>query len=358
MRTRDLKALALAASLMASPVFAGTPDGLVTSKTKLSLFTTAGIKSSAVHVDTNDGIVTLYGKVPSAEQKTVAERTARDVSGVRDVKNLLQVVRAADETGVARTDKEIMSKVEKELKAAATLKSSSISVKSVDKGVVLLSGDAKTLSDQLQAVTIADRVPGVRRVASEIKGPDVFGNDERVTFLNRPSNTAAKSEPKPTQTKSSGSDMRISAAVKMKLLTASQVPSTEISVDTDDGVVTLFGIVPSTEVSKAAVAEASKVSGVHRVQNNLEVVPSSQKKVVDAKDDDIYRDLSLAFKNRSELNDVKTAVKNGMVVLSGTVDSSWDEMTAMRAARTVNGVRGVDNQLKLKERSSEPASRL
>jgi len=56
--------------LFSASAFAATPDGLVTSKTKLSLWTTAGVRSGAVHVDTTDGIVTLSGKVPTAEQRT------------------------------------------------------------------------------------------------------------------------------------------------------------------------------------------------------------------------------------------------------------------------------------------------
>jgi osmotically-inducible protein OsmY len=30
-----------------------------------------------VHVDTNDGVVTLYGKVPSAEQRALAGQAAK-----------------------------------------------------------------------------------------------------------------------------------------------------------------------------------------------------------------------------------------------------------------------------------------
>jgi len=45
----------------------------------------------AVGVETNDGIVRLYGKVPKAEDKFEAERVARRTKGVRDVTNELRV---------------------------------------------------------------------------------------------------------------------------------------------------------------------------------------------------------------------------------------------------------------------------
>jgi hyperosmotically inducible periplasmic protein len=330
-----------AALLLSLPAFAATtPDGLITSKAKLSLWTTAGVRSTSVHVDTNDGMITLYGKVPTAEQKAIAEKTAREIMGARGVTNLLQVVAESQEKAVAVNDKDISNAATKLLNADASLKDSKITVKSVDKGLVLLSGEAKTFSDHLRAVAIVDRVPGVRRVASEVKSPDVFGNDERVTFV-----PAGKNAPAETRTNSS--DMRMTAAVKLRLFTAAEIPSGEISVDTEDGVVMLFGIVPTAAVKAAAGAEARKVKGVVRVDDQLEVVATAQKKVVDAKDADITRDLALAVKDRTDFKTVTTLVKNGIVRISGTVGTGWDEVNVVRVVRLVSGVRGVEDQLKV-----------
>jgi osmotically-inducible protein OsmY len=44
-----------------------------------------------VGVETNDGTVRLYGKVPRVEDKFEAERIARRTKGVREVKNELRV---------------------------------------------------------------------------------------------------------------------------------------------------------------------------------------------------------------------------------------------------------------------------
>src|SRR5215470_18637842 len=44
-----------------------------------------------VGVETNGGIVRLYGKVPTAEDKFEAERVARRANGVKDVNNELRV---------------------------------------------------------------------------------------------------------------------------------------------------------------------------------------------------------------------------------------------------------------------------
>lgn len=344
MRLTMLKALVLSATLLAVPALAGAPDGLLTSKTKLSLWTTAGIRSTTVHVDTNDGVVTLYGKVPTSAQKALAEKTAREIAGVRGVKSLLQVVRAGDEQRVERSDQDTREAAEKLLKADASLKASRITVKSVDKGVVLLTGEARTFGDHLRAVVLVDRMPGVRRVASEVKGPDGFRDDERVIFLSAPLSKEAAA------VRDSAADMRISVGVKLRLLTAAQVPSAEISVDTEDAVVTLFGIVPTADVKSAAAAEAGKVDGVARVLNQLEVVPSAQKKAVEAKDADLTRDLGLALKDRPELKGVTTSVRNGVVQLTGTVGSGWDELNAARVVRRVAGVRAIEDHLKVQQK--------
>ncbi len=337
----SLQSLILAATLATSP-----PDAFLTSKAKLSLWTTAGVKSSTVHVDTTDGVITLYGKVPTDAQRTLAAKTASEIVGVKSVQNLLQVVPVKEELVTARADKDIKDLADKRLKADPALKDSRISVKSVDKGMVLLTGEARTYGDHLRALALVDRIPGVKRIASEVKTPGDFREDERITFIG-PVKPAADAKAPVAEPKSGATDTRISAEVKLRLLTAAQVPSTEISVDTDDGVVTLFGIVPTADVKSAAGAEAGKVTGVQQVDNQLEVVPSASKKAVEAKDGDISRDLALAVKDRPEFKNVKTSVKNGTVMLTGSVPSGWDQLNALRVTRSVAGVRSVENQLKV-----------
>jgi len=48
-----------------------------------------------VSVETNDGTVRLTGKVPTVEDKFVAERVARKTTGVREVRNELRVESSA-----------------------------------------------------------------------------------------------------------------------------------------------------------------------------------------------------------------------------------------------------------------------
>lgn len=336
MKNRLLKALTLGFVLGAAPVFAAVPDGLITAKAKMALWTSE-VRSTAVRIDTNDGVVTLSGKVPSAEKKNLAEQKVRSLDGVRSVKNMLQVVPAAEEKRVETADKDVEKRAKEALSDDAQLKDAKIKVRSVENGVVMLDGETQSYNDQLRAIALVDRLPGVRRVDSQVKGPDGLSDDERGGFGHD------------QQAKKTASDPRITGAVKMKLLTTSQIPSTEISVDTMNGVVTLFGMVPTDQVKHTAEAEAGRVSGVKKVDNQLEVVPSADKQTVQARDEDLTRDLKLAFKDRPEFNDVTTAVRNGVVQLSGKVASGWEELSAVRTARMVKGVKGVTNLLKVDE---------
>ncbi len=362
MKTTILKGLVLSGLLMGAPVLAATPDGFITTKAKLSLLTTGGVRGNSVHVDTNDGIVTLYGKVPNAEQKITAEKAVTKVDGVRQVKNLLQVVADADAKRIERSDNDIKDSAEKLLKDDLALRDSKIGVKSVDKGIVLLNGKAASVTDHLRAVALVDGIAGVRRVATEVEAPDRLG--EGPVFLNENHHDSMKADAKAKKEEVKGDvavksrearnsldDMRISSAVKMRLWTTANVPSTEINVDTSNNVVTLFGMVPTNEAKTLAENEAAKVDGVTKVENQIQVVPNSQKQMVVAKDKDVQNNLKAVFKDRAELKGVATDVKAGVVRLTGTVDSGWDRMNAVRLARTTPGVRAVEEQLLVKGES-------
>ena len=70
---------------------------------------------------------------------------------------------------VDRSDADVKDAVQGAFKANAKLKDSGISVASVNKGVVLLSGKAKSLESHLEAVQVASAVKGVRRVSTEVQ---------------------------------------------------------------------------------------------------------------------------------------------------------------------------------------------
>jgi hyperosmotically inducible protein len=163
--------LGLGLGLMtAGSVFADSPDTWITTKAMIALLTADDVSVTAVNVDTVEGNVTLHGKVKSEGEKERAAVAVRKVDGVKKVQNLLQVVPDAFKDAMNVADSSIKEGVEASLKTATTLKD--VKVASVNKGVVLLSGKTDGLGQKLSAIEAAYKVPGVRRVASEIQTVD------------------------------------------------------------------------------------------------------------------------------------------------------------------------------------------
>jgi hyperosmotically inducible periplasmic protein len=152
---------------------AGAPsDAWITTKAKLALLTTEGVSVTDVKVDTVKGAVTLHGKVETAAEKDKAAAVVSKIDGAKSVDNLLQVVPARKEDAVQASDDQIKQQIADALGKDKSLADSNIDVQSVNAGVALLGGTATSLTDQLRAVEIAADVRGVRRVVSEVQGPE------------------------------------------------------------------------------------------------------------------------------------------------------------------------------------------
>lgn len=337
---RALLATVLACAL-AAPALAVPPDAWITTKSKLALLTTEGVSATAVSVDTTNQQVTLHGKVRSAEEKAKAETVVKTIDGVKSVRNLLEVVAPQHEKAVQRSDDDIKTQVNTALQAQPSLKDSAITVQSVNNGVVLLGGTAATLTDHLGAVEVAAGVPDVRHVSSEIQSPDTLADKE--IWRER---TAQKSDDA-YDTGDAARDLYITSMAKMRLLADSRTPALDINVDTRDGVVTLFGIVPGNEAKRAAEADVRKVSGVTQVKNDLQVVASAKQPAVKAQDEDIQRDVKKNLEDRAGLKDVDIAVKNCVARLTGTVPTGTQRLEAAVVARSTIGVCSVQDDLRI-----------
>jgi len=169
MRRNGIVGLALAAALgLAAPqARPDTGDAWLTTKVKIALLTAEGVSATAVNVDSQEGTVTIHGKVKTEAEKAKAEAEARKVEGVKEVKNLLQVVPESEKKVVDATDDSIEDGVQAALQADRML--DSIKVASVNKGVVLLKGKAPDYNAKLKAIELTLATPGVKRVASEIE---------------------------------------------------------------------------------------------------------------------------------------------------------------------------------------------
>ena len=80
--------------------------------------------------------------------------------------------------------------------------------------------------------------------------------------------------PAPVAARDAFSDTIISARIKSALLSDPGMTGSDVSVNTDRGVVSLTGIIKSQEQAAIASAHASRQDGVMRIENHLSVTPT------------------------------------------------------------------------------------
>ena len=153
------------------------------------------------------------------------------------------------------------------------------------------------------------------------------------------------------------SDAWITTKVKTELATADGVSSTDISVTTVDGVVTLTGVLPTRTAVDAAVAHTRSVKGVLRVDaaglkvgDAAKVAASNQTSDESSSVGQAVDDAWITTKVKTELAttdgvssmDISVDTVDGVVTLTGALSSELEVKKAIAAARSVKGVRQVD----------------
>ena len=146
-------------------------------------------------------------------------------------------------------------------------------------------------------------------------------------------------------------DSTITARVKAALIDDKNIRSSDISVKTENKVVTLSGSVDSAEQKDLAVNAAKTVKGVTSVNDQLRVVaePSASLK-------GYAGDTAITSQVKAKLladdivpsRKVTVETRGGTVHLSGTVDSRQQADRAADIAKAVSGVKNVENNLSVK----------
>lgn len=144
-------------------------------------------------------------------------------------------------------------------------------------------------------------------------------------------------------------DSTITAKVKAALVDHESIKSTDISVKTDQKVVTLSGFVESQAQAEEAVKVAKAVEGVTSVSDKLHVRDSKETSVKGyAGDTAITSEVKakLLADDIVPSRKVKVETTDGVVQLSGTVDSQAQSDRAESIAKAIDGVKSVKNDLK------------
>jgi len=84
-----------------STIGSGVNDSWLWFKARAALLTTDDLRESTINVDVVNDVVTLKGTVETAAQKAKAEQVAKDIDGVKSVKNELKVAPADSVTNMS-----------------------------------------------------------------------------------------------------------------------------------------------------------------------------------------------------------------------------------------------------------------
>jgi hyperosmotically inducible periplasmic protein len=141
-----------------------------------------------------------------------------------------------------------------------------------------------------------------------------------------------------------------------KSLDQANLKDVSVSQDRDKGVVTLGGHVPSDGDKAQAESIAKSIAGGEVVANQIGVTPpavESEAKAVNSDlDKGIENNLDAALIQRGINKSVKYAVKNGVVTLTGEVNSQARRAQAEKVASAVPNVQQVVNELQVKDQKA------
>jgi hyperosmotically inducible periplasmic protein len=129
-----------------------------------------------------------------------------------------------------------------------------------------------------------------------------------------------------------------------------------VSQDRDKGIVTLGGQVASENDKAQAESLAKSLAGAQVVANQIAVIPVGVEKEAKAVNSDldigIEKNLDAALIQNKMHGNVKYQVKNGVVTLTGEVNSQNNRDRAEKVATSVPNVKQVVNNLQVKNQKA------
>lgn len=146
------------------------------------------------------------------------------------------------------------------------------------------------------------------------------------------------------------SDKSISLAVKTELVHDKRVMSHLVDVETKDGIVTLSGSVDNLLANDRAVELARTVKGVRSVVDQLTVKPVART------DEEIYKDVMEALLENpaTDAYEIKAAVTDGVVTLTGAVDSWQEKQLCAQVVKGVKGIKDIENEVEVEYEGKRP----
>jgi hyperosmotically inducible periplasmic protein len=198
-----------------------------------------------VQASVEDGIVTLHGTVDLYQDKLDAAKKIRKGEHVAGVRNLIEVA------GPAVSDAQLQSKLAKKLRydrVGYYDNAFNYLALGVKDGVVTVSGETMNDVGRDSALSIVQRMPGVKDVIDEIRVSPVSPFDDSIRL------------------------QTVRALYRDPVLGKYATdPSAPIRIVVDNGTVGLYGAVDSAMDKQIAGIRANEVFGAFRVENHLTV---------------------------------------------------------------------------------------
>jgi len=142
-------------------------DAWLTEKVKTELLFHRNVSGSTTEVHVQDGIVTLRGEVASQAQKELTTEYAKDVEGVKDVKNEMNMSQTSKTTTEyvmeSIDDASITAQVKMTLLYHRSTSALSTKVETSE-GVVTLNGKAKNAAEKELVTKLVNDINGVRSI--------------------------------------------------------------------------------------------------------------------------------------------------------------------------------------------------
>jgi osmotically-inducible protein OsmY len=295
------------------------PDDELAKNVRAALYYDAATDSYELKPEAKGGVVTLSGTVQSYHEKNLAVYVAREVRGVKEVKDAI-IVRSKSN----RPDSEIDAEVKRIIAIDIWLDGNTI-LTEVKNGIVTLTGAVGSYAQHGRAVLRA-WTAGVKSVNADDLKVEPWARKEG----QRREMGVIKSDPD------------IKNAVLDAFIHDPRVLSFNPTISVDQGMVTLSGTVDNLRAKRAAEQDAKNTVGVWRTRNLLTVRP-----VTRLEDAEISRIVKDAFLRDSIVDGDKIAVRSrlGVVTLTGAVDSQFERARADNLASRANGVVDVRNNL-------------
>jgi osmotically-inducible protein OsmY len=277
------------------------------------------LRSFDINLKVVEGKVTLKGSVASAEQKELAVGLARQVDGVKDIQDELQVKAATVETSLSDSG---------EASSATPTPA------------------RKTLLSNLFRNTLPQASSNASGDQDQSSEPDVSAQPASPS-ASAPDAAAAK-ELKESQ---AAADRRIGEKITRQLQQAKdggQLKGFGMSVHVDDGYVWLKGRVGSAAQQQMALELARRTDGVRQVINELTINESAS---------NIAQNLNRLLQTAETEGTLRGAqltvkVDGPDVWLTGTINNPEQEQVAVDLARKVPGVRRVISGVELNQISA------